>query len=444
MGIFLISFILSIFFIVMMSIMIIFERDKPRNIIIYTIIFLFTQFLGYGAYWAIRVISNKKKNSLRVKQKEDEIYKNLSQKALTNVSANIQDELLNFNTLAFNADATVNNSYQFINSYASFKEDIVKAINKANKYVLLELTKVNALDFDEIKQALIAKANNCVVVKLVHEKNISSKLKKELKKGGIKVYKFSKHNAINGIYSNFRNVICIDGNIAYIGSLDRTKKQLSNKYDICDCFLKISGDVVQTISLDLHKDTVFASGKYLEFKKSEKSSVQNKSVVQYVSNEYNKDLELLIIKAISEAKSSIQIQVEEFIPTESIMSLLNFAINSNIDVKLVVPLKANRSSRIFATRAYAKELALLGANVYLYDGYVRFNSIIIDGTYTLFGNFLFDREHISTALQNIVIIKDDKAVNHFVKLLNESINNSYRISNANLMLLREKFFKNFV
>ena len=39
-------------------------------------------------------------------------------------------------------------------------------------------------------------------------------------------------------------------------------------------------------------------------------------------------------------------KVEEFIPTESIMSLLNFAINSNIEVRLMVPLKANRSSRI--------------------------------------------------------------------------------------------------
>ena len=424
--------------------MIIFERDKPRNIIIYTILFLFTQIIGYATFWIIRIINNKKKNSLLVKNKEDEIYRKLSQKELKDFSVPINDDILNFNYLAFNSEVTYNNNYQFINNYETFKEELIKSLNKANNYILLELTRFNYIDFEKIKEVLISKANDGVIVKLAHDKHIKQKAIRALRKGGVKVYKFSKYNTINGLYSNFRNSICIDGNVVFIGSLDRTKKQLQNKYDICDCFLKISGDIVQSINLDLHKDTVFASGKYLEFKAAEKINIQNKTIVQYVSNEYNKDLELLIIKAISEAKSSIQIQVEEFIPTESIMSLLNFAINSGIDVKLIVPLKANRSSRIFATRAYAKELALLGANVYLYDGFIRFNSIVIDGTYLIYGNFMLDREHISTSLQNAIVIKDDKAVAHFTKLLNNSINNSYRISNANLMLLREKFFKNFV
>ena len=43
-----------------------------------------------------------------------------------------------------------------------------------------------------------------------------------------------------------------------------------------------------------------------------------------------------------------------------------------------------------------------------------------------------------------VIIKDNKSVKYFNDTFNAGIENSYRISNAKFMLLREKFFKNFV
>jgi phosphatidylserine/phosphatidylglycerophosphate/cardiolipin synthase-like enzyme len=110
----------------------------------------------------------------------------------------------------------------------------------------------------------------------------------------------------------------------------------------------------------------------------------------------------------------------------------------------MVPLKTNNHSKYFATRAYAKELALIGANVYLYDGFIRSNKIVIDNEYILYGSFTMDREHIKHGIQNVVIIKDKKAVLEFNKLFDEDVNNSYRINNAKYMLLREKFFKNFV
>ena len=45
---------------------------------------------------------------------------------------------------------------------------------------------------------------------------------------------------------------------------------------------------------------------------------------------------------------------------------------------------------------------------------------------------------------HILFIKDNKAVKNFNEMFNDGINNSYRINNARFMLLREKFFKNFV
>ena len=420
--------------------MVVFERNKPKQIIFWAVVFLFTQFVGYATYLIMRIVVNKQINKLKLKIIEDEIYAQLSNSKLHNKELNLSEELFEFNKRSFNAKATNNNEYQFFNSYTDLKSDFLKKIKNANHSILIQVTKVNNNDFESIKDALIEKAKNSVIIKLVYSKGISPKLKKQFKQAGIKVYKFLNFNTR---FTACKNVICIDNEFAYFANLDIDKKQMSGEYDICDCLLRVKGDIVETINLELNKDIIFASGKYLEYQSYTNNSIKNEKTIQYTVNQHNTNLELLIVKAISNAKKSIQLQLGSFIPTESMLSLLNFAINSNIAVRLMVPLRTANYCKFYATRAYAKELALLGANVYLFDGYIRFNSIVVDDEYLLYGDFSMDREFLDSSLQNVLIFKDGDAINHINKLFNSSINNSYRINNANFMLLREKFFKNF-
>ena len=428
----------------MTSIMIIFERDKPRNLIIWTIVFLFTSIIGYGIYIFSRSIFYKKKKSLIVKQQEDEIYLSLIKNEIVNNDVNTNEELYQFNKKAYNSNLTINNSYKIYDNYIEFKTDLIKEINDAKNYIIFEVTKVNKNDFVDILQSLINKAKNGVKIKFIYDSLINRNILKQMHENKIKVHRFSKHNTMGKVYANNRNLISIDGKVCFICNLDVKDNQLSNKYDVADTFIKFSGDIVQEMDISAHQDAVFAGNKFIEYNKVEIQKKYNNVKMQYVANEYSTDIELLIINAICLAKESIILQLEEFIPTESILSLLRFAINSNIEVKLMVPLKTNMHSKYFASRAYAKELALMGANVYLYDGFIRFNAITIDSKYSLFGSFILDREHLNTGVQNIVIIEDKKAIDYFNNKFNDDIDNSYRINNAKFMLLREKFFKNFV
>lgn len=430
-------------YVVMMSIMIIFERDKPKRIIIWSILFLFTQLIGFIAYIVHRKIYHDKCKSLVVKELEDNVYTGLSSAKMTNKSVKYDDDLLLHNELAFDAKVVKNTNFDILNSYDKFKTNLLKELKSSKKYILLELDKINPKYFEDIIEVLKERAESGVIVKLVHEKRIPRKIVKTLRMSKAKVYRFSKKNVCSGEYVNIRNIIVIDGRVAYLGSLNIDNKQLDPQVDVASAVLKIKGDLVQNINLALHQDIVFASGKYIEYDEDEEK-ISNDSISQYVSNKYESSIELLLIRAICKARKSIQMELTSFIPTESIMSLLHFAINSNIDVRLMVPLKTNIGSRFYASRAYAKELALLGANVYLYDGYIRFNAINVDDDYLLYGAFSMDRAKILTNLQNICVIKDNNIIHHFNKLFDEGINNSYRINNAKYMLLREKFFKNFV
>lgn len=428
----------------MMSTMIILERDKPKNMIIWSVIFLLSQVVGYLIYLVIRYVFYKKRDSMKIKLKEDEIYDKLISNNVYDNKVICNHEVFEFNNLAFNTQTTANNSYELIHSYDELKSGLIEDLTKAKNYIILELTKVNKKDFVEIKNILLEKTNANVNVKLVHDRAISHSLIKELKLSGVRVYRFSKHNTVGKVYSNLRNVISIDGEIAYIANLNVSKRQLKGKFEIASTFIRVKGDIVQDINIQTHKDAIFASGKFIPYEKHDEVSYNNNNYMQFVANDANIDLELALIKAICMAKKSIQLELSAFIPTESIMSLLRFAINSNISVRLMVPLKNDRHGKYFASRAYAKQLALYGANVYLFDGYINFNAITIDDEYVVFGSYIVDREHLNTSPQSMLFIKDNKAVKNFNEVFNKNVENSYRINNAKFMLLREKFFKNFV
>lgn len=436
--------VLFIIYLVMMSMMIIFERDKPKNIIIWSMVFLISQIVGYIIYILIRQVFYKKRHSFIEKQKEDEIYDKLISNSLNDNTAEVKHEVFEFNSLAFSTHATTNNNCEIINNYETLKTNLIDDINNAKSYIILELTKVNAKDFADIKNALIEKAKANVAVKFVYDRILNQQLVKDLKKAGVKVYRFSKHNTVGKVYSNLRNIITIDGEVVYVVNLNVSNSQIKSKKETACSFMKIKGDIVQDIDVQTHKDTIFASGKFIPYDKHIQPSYINNCCMQFVANQANTDLELALIKAICMAKKSIQLELAQFIPTESIMSLLRFAINSNIQVSLMVPLKNDRHGKYFASRAYAKELALFGANVYLFDGYINFNAITIDDEYVIYGSFIVDREHLNTSTQSMLFIKDGKAVKSFNEMFNVGIDNSYRINNAKFMLMREKFFKNFV
>ena len=437
--------ILFISYVGMMSVMIILERDKPKNIIIWSMVFLLSQVVGYIVYLIIRNVFYKKRNSLFVKHKEDKIYDGLIAKKLYDNKAEVSHNVFDFNNLAFKTKVTANNYIKFINNYSSLKESLMKDLENAKNYIILELTKINSNEFQEIKNILINKAQDeNLMIKLVHDSRISHKLIKELKQAGVKVYRFSKFNTVGKVYSNLRNTISIDGVITYIANLNITDKQLEEGNDTVYSFLRLSGDIAQDINVQTHKDAIFASGKFIPYLEQNKPQISNKNYIQLVANNAKTELELAIINAICMAKKSIQMQLNAFIPTESIISLLNFAINSDIDVRLMVPLKTFAHSKYFASRAYAKQLALYGANVYLFDGYINSNAITIDDEYVIYGSYILDREHLNTSPQNMLFIKNEKIVEEFNNSFNVAIDNSYRINDAKFMLLREKFFKNFV
>jgi len=436
------SIIFVLLFLGMLSVMILLERKKPRVVLMWVAIFLFTQSAGYIAYLIVRCIVVKKKNSFLIKETEDEIYSKLVSKHLQDNDINSDEDIFAFNKMIYGATLTENNSIEMFSNFSKFRDNLIKELKASSNYIFIELKQLDLEDFEEIKQILINKAKDDVTVRLTFDCKIPNKFKQELKAAGVKIYNFSKIKSIYHTYSNQRSIVSIDGKVIYLG--DFLPKQAKNKkihIDYVNSYIKLKGDAVQSVDLTLRQDLAFSSGKYIEYNKIDAEQIENTSTIQYIANNVNLDFELLLIKAICTAKKSIQLQVDSFVPTDSVISLLKYAANSHLQVKLMISLRDYKQSRKFASRAFAKEIALLGANVYLYDGYINHNAIVIDDEYALLGSYSLNRNFVSSSLQSMLLVKDENVIGYYNKLFDDGIKNSYRVNNAKYMLIREKLCK---
>jgi cardiolipin synthase len=250
--------------------------------------------------------------------------------------------------------------------------------------------------------------------------------------------KLVKRKLWGAIYKNAKNLISIDGVKTYIYSAYSYKSK-EKPISCSTLYYKLQGEVVKSIDLDAHIDVSFATQKYFELTNKQYTSMGNIQM-QYVSSVVDKDFEGLLLKAINDAKKQIIIHINKFIPTPAVKQALSMAIMSGVDVKIM--LSKGRSMSYYASRAYLKEMAMIGATAYIYDGVIGSNFVIIDDL-TFVGNFSLVNLEIRNNLQNALIINDKQFSNQTQLYFNELVNNSYRICKPKNVLFREKIFKKF-
>ena len=85
------------------------------------------------------------------------------------------------------------------------------------------------------------------------------------------------------------------------------------------------------------------------------------------------------IKLIQEAKKSVFIQTPYFVPDELLLDTLKTAILSGIDVKIMIPNKADHLFIYWVNQYYIADLLRLGAHIYRYEnGFIHSKTLLID------------------------------------------------------------------
>lgn len=258
----------------------------------------------------------------------------------------------------------------------------------------------------EIADILIQKAHEGVKVRVIYDHvgswSIASSFFKHLRKEGVEAYPFLKvtfpqlANRLN--WRNHRKVVVIDGKVGYIGGMNIADRYVTGEKGYSawrDTHLRVEGNAVKGLQVSFAIDWNFMKRMLLEQPKVDFPTTQPDSVgIQIVSSGPTQPLNgmsMVMLRAISLAHKCIYIQTPYFLPEESMMSALQAAALSGVDVRIMIPLYPDSKILKYSSLSYVKECLASDIKVYLYtERMLHAKCVIIDDEFVTTGSTNFD------------------------------------------------------
>ena len=394
----------NLFFII---VIIMIEKKNPLYTILWIFLLTLMPYVGFFIYLFFGLTFKKK----RVANK---IYKLKKLKSRKNVSKADREELRRWKGLITYLEMSTDNyitSNNDIEAYFTGKEffsNLKKEIANAKKFINMEYF---IFQFDgigkEIADLLIEKAKEGIEVNLIIDGvNLANrKLNEYFKNTGVNLHLFFRtYIPIFNIRLNYRDhrkVTIIDNRVAFVGGMNIGDEYLG-KGEIGywrDTSVKIYGDIVSTFEKEFYFSMSIVKNKFLKDEKTSneislKYEEEDNVYMQVISSGPNYEFPAIrdnYIKLIQEARKSVFIQTPYFVPDDLLLDTLKSAVLSGIDVKIMIPNKADHPFIYWINQYYVAELLRLGANIYRYEnGFIHSKTILVDEEVVSVGTCNFD------------------------------------------------------
>ena len=352
--------------------------------------------------------------TFKKKRVANRIYKLKKLRSRKNVSEADREELrrwkglITYLEMSTDNYITSNNDIQLYFTGKEFFSNLKKEIANAKKFINMEYF---IFQFDaigkEIADLLIKKVNEGVEVNLIIDGvNLANfKLKRYFKNTGVNLYLFFRtyiplfNVRIN--YRDHRKVTIIDNRVAFVGGMNIGDEYLGKgKIGYWrDTSVKIYGDIVSSFEKEFYFSLSIVKNKYLRDEKisneiSLKYEEDDNVYMQVISSGPNYEFPAIrdnYIKLIQEARKSVFIQTPYFVPDDLLLDTLKSAVLSGIDVKIMIPNKADHPFIYWINQYYVGELLRLGVNIYRYEnGFIHSKTILVDEEVVSVGTCNFD------------------------------------------------------
>lgn len=269
------------------------------------------------------------------------------------------------------------------------------------QYYIFEDDKIG----NALADILIAKARSGVKVKVIYDHVGNLKVKrrfyKRMREAGVEIYPFFKISLLHlGARINWRNhrkLCLIDGRIGYIGGMNVADRYIDGgKFDVWrDIHLRVTGPILRSFNHSFCYDWNFMGRPIpddfasVDVKPSG-AGIGMQLITSGPTGQWG-NISLVFLKAIGNAKRSIYLQTPYFLPTEGLLRALQAAALSKIDVRVMMPRRADSSVLRSASFSYIKECLRAGIKVYLYEpGMLHGKVIIVDDDFVTVGSTNFD------------------------------------------------------
>lgn len=343
------------------------------------------------------------------------------------------------------APFTANNEIRIFtdgpDKFAALKEDLRNARSSIflQYYIFLD-DKIG----NEIADILTAKAHEGVMVKVIYDHVGSFSAKRSffklMKEKGVDTHPFFKvtfpqlANRVN--WRNHRKIVVIDEKIGYIGGMNIADRYVYGDPDggaWRDTHFRLEGDIVESLIYSFAIDWNFLKKvPELLHVKPAPVNISNSIGVQLVTSgptdSWN-NLSMVFLKAISAARRTIYIQTPYFLPTDALLSALQAAALSKVDVRIMMPEHTDSMLLHYASFSYITQCLKSGIKVYLYEpAMLHAKAMIIDDSLVTAGSTNFDFRSFENNFECNLLIYDTSLNRKMRDIFFEDLKNCRKLS----------------
>ena len=403
------------------------DNRNPVKTMAWILVLVFLPVVGLAFYFFFgrntrkeRLIS--KKGFSRLSKRPMAEYQ--AQEALGDFTG--RNQLIPFFHRVSNALPFEGNDVQVFTDGYSMYQELFRRIAKAKHHIHLEFY---IFENDAVgrllRDLLIDKAREGVSVRLLYDDvgcwDVNPMFYDEMLCEGIEVRSFLKvrfpqfTSKVN--YRNHRKLAIIDGKVGFIGGMNIALRYLKGvPWGVWrDTHICLKGKAVYGIQTAFLTDwfavdrTLLTSAQYFP-----KMDTVGTSVAQIVTSdpvgEWH-DIMLGLVKAISCAQRYIYVETPYFLPTEQVMVAFQTAALSGVDVRLMIPKKADAFITHKGTMSYLDELMKSGVKVYFYRaGFLHSKLWVADDEWASVGSTNLDFRSFEHNFEANAFFYDEKTV----------------------------------
>jgi len=301
------------------------------------------------------------------------------------------------------------------------------------------------------RDALVEKARQGVEVRLLYDDIGSWETQPAffdpLVEAGGKVHEYRPvhFSRFRTIYANFRNhrkIVVVDGETAFTGGINIGDEYLGKDPSTGfwrDTNIKLTGPAASHLQLVFAEDWYYATGELLTSSYVSHTSPNGGggSVTQIVPSGPDRDMqqvEHMFFTAITSARKTLYIATPYFIPDESVQTAIIAAALRGVDVRLLVPKKADKLIIHYANRSYYREALAAGVRIYEYNkGFMHEKLLTADGEVGIVGTANMDLRSFRLNFEVCAVCYDSSVAGELDRQFMLDLGDSSRVHMSSFM-----------
>lgn len=290
----------------------------------------------------------------------------------------------------------------------------------------------------QFQEALIERAKAGVKVYFLFDEIGSHKLPRrylramedagiECKSFGINRYWWSR---LQLNFRNHRKIVVSDGTTAFIGGLNVGDEYMGRDQKFGgwrDTHLKMRGPAVEAVQLVFLEDWFWASNTVLDLpgKSEPQPANQIAAVIPTGPADPVDSWQLVVAEAANTSRQRLWIASPYFVPDEGVLTALQAAAIRGVDVKILIPQRADQLLVWLSAFSYYQQAIPFGVKLFCYQrGFLHQKVMLIDNRLASVGTANLDNRSFRLNFEITGFSADSKFVGEVAKMLEEDFSHS--------------------